>query len=647
MAANQAIFIILGVFAALLFALIIALFFVSRRSQKVMNSLLDLLMSPERAKIQGASRVVAEVMGREVERIEVGFGKISAVLEQHIMRAEALEKQLGMRNKELVAIADSAVKGTGKITDELEKQLSGFKKVIESKEWAKVENSAEDFQSHINELLNQIDNTVQESGQHAKTLQVAIDGWIESGKTLSGQMQADMELNTSQMNSMVLETDAMQQKLSDLSKSVAEGFAEVKREAVDYENLMTENDKLLGKQLDKMDAFSKQSKKLLTYQLNNLTSTANAVGSQIRLAEASIEKQEKGLTAAITNLMESSQTTEGYIKTIASEVSGLAGKFQIEIRDFATGIVGELNTVQGVATTTLSDTKQAAGAFSDSVRAMTEGVRETLMEMNAAHAQLTGQSAELVKMSTETAEQLKPLSELIEKYYSSLPELTRGSAEMTSQLSGEIESLDKRIRELGDAVQKSIAGMADSSLKLEHLSGQSRQQMIDLLSDYAKATDTMQTLNRQMAEARATAPMAAVAKVPEQRTQSANKAAAMNSGDFIKYSESIMEKLHELSVDLTRAVGAEIPAAVWNKYHAGDKTIFSKWFAKMLGAADKRRLRELFKNDAVFRSQATQFVRGFAKMMAGAEQTDNKDMVSATLLKTDLGQMYLALKANL
>ena len=97
-------------------------------------------------------------------------------------------------------------------------------------------------------------------------------------------------------------------------------------------------------------------------------------------------------------------------------------------------------------------------------------------------------------------------------------------------------------------------------------------------------------------------------------------------------------------MDLTRAIGADIPDSIWSKYHGGDKTIFSKWFAKMLNAADKRRVKDLFKADAVFRSQATQFVRSFAKMLAGAEYTDNKDMLSATLLKTDLGQMYMVLK---
>ncbi|MCL1892264.1 MAG: hypothetical protein FWF97_03190 [Alphaproteobacteria bacterium] len=635
-----------GIAGLLAVGAVAALFFVSRKSQKAMESMLLLLTRPERAKVQDAARVLQVIMSDEIQKIEASFKAMQDTLSDQIAQAAALEKDLGARNDALVELADDAAKKISQMSTRLENTAGGFQKVVSSKEWVQVEESCEQFQSRINELLSRIDSVSVDATQQAKVLQGHIDGWVESGKTLSQQLQSELESNTSQINSMVVESEAMQQKLTELSTSVAGGFADVKKEVADYENLMTANDKLLGKQLEKMDAFTKQSKKLLTSQLNNLTSTANAVGSQIRLAEASIEKREKGLTETITHLMESSQTTEGFIKTIASEVAGLSGKFQIEIRDFATGVVGELNTVHGVATTTLADTKTAAGAFSDSVRAMTEGVRETLIEMNAAHAQLTGQSQELVKVSSETTEQLRPLSELIEKYYSALPELTRGSAEMTSQLGGEIESLDTKIRELAIAVEKSILGIADSSLKLEHLSGQSRQQMIDLLSDYAKATDTMQTLNRQMTEARAAAPMAAVANHPSPRLRAAG-APAIPAGDFIKYTENIMEKLHELSVDLTRAVGAEIPAAVWNKYHSGDRTIFSKWFAKMLGAADKRKIRELFKNDAVFRSQATQFVRGFAKMMAGAEQTDNKEMVSATLLKTDLGQMYLALKSNL
>jgi len=118
----------------------------------------------------------------------------------------------------------------------------------------------------------------------------------------------------------------------------------------------------------------------------------------------------------------------------------------------------------------------------------------------------------------------------------------------------------------------------------------------------------------------------------------------ISNSDFIKQTENMIEKLHEQSVDLTKSVGAEVPDSVWKKYHAGDKTVFTKWFAKILAAADKKHVRNLLKSDTVFQSQAKQFVRSFAKMLSAAEQTDNKDNIIAILMRTELGQVYFILK---
>ena len=112
-------------------------------------------------------------------------------------------------------------------------------------------------------------------------------------------------------------------------------------------------------------------------------------------------------------------------------------------------------------------------------------------------------------------------------------------------------------------------------------------------------------------------------------------------------SDRIFEKLHEQSIDLTRATGVDIPDTIWKKYHDGDKAIFSKWLAKMLSAADKKQIREMLKRDSVFRSQSSQFVRSFDKVMTASESVDNADKVATALLKTDLGHIYTALKGNI
>ncbi|MDR1207257.1 MAG: hypothetical protein LBK26_02485 [Rickettsiales bacterium] len=644
MAADKIFLIVFIISSVLLVAGAIAMMLAARKSQRVTGSLLLLLTRPERAKVQDAARVLQVILAGEIEKIESNFKSMSDTLSAQVARAEDLRKELGEHNGQLVGTADEAARKILVMNQRLENMLGGFTKIVESHEWSELDSAADKFQNRINDLLNKVDSTAQDTIERTRGLQGHIDGWIESGKKMTAQLQTDMENNTSHMNSMVVESDAMREKLEALAKSVAEGFDGIKSGAGTYESTISENDRLLSAQIEKLEEWTNQSKQTLSAQINGLTNTANSVGAQIRLAEASIEKQEQKLKDTVSILSESAQNTEESVRNIVGEVSVLVGKFDTDIKDFAIGVVNELNTVQGVANTTLNETKTAAGAFASSVRTMAEGVRETLIEMNNAHTQLTGQSAELVKVSADTTAQLHPLSELIEKYYASLPDLSKSSADLSEQLSGEIASLDEKIRGLNDAMGQSIVGIADSTLKLDHLAGDSRQQMIDLMSDYAKAVDTMKTLTNQMAEARAAAPM----KAMNASVADAGKIESrITAQDFIASAGGLIERLHELSVDLTRSVGAEIPNAVWAKYHNGDKTIFSKWFAKMLNAADKRKVKELFRQDAVFRSQATQFVRGFAKMMAGAEQTDNREIITATLLKTDLGQMYMALRAYL
>ena len=204
-----------------------------------------------------------------------------------------------------------------------------------------------------------------------------------------------------------------------------------------------------------------------------------------------------------------------------------------------------------------------------------------------------------------------------------------------------VNGLNEKLNLMKTTVAESTDAISESAIKLEDLAGTSRQQMIDLMSDYAKAVNTMQTLNKQMMVARATAPMDAIKTAPSENF------GLVSSKDLLEQSEKMMEKLHEQSMDLTRATGAEIPDVIWKKYHSGEKDVFTRWLAKLLGATNKKTLRDTIKADAVFRSQATQFVRSFDKILNATKQADDADNLSATLINTDLGRVYIALKSNL
>ncbi|MCQ2599033.1 MAG: hypothetical protein MJ187_01495 [Alphaproteobacteria bacterium] len=629
-----------SVFAVLLAGTLVSLFWVSRRTQRVMESVLEIITRPGRAKVGDAARVFRTIMSDEITTIETLFKSMSDSLQGHIAAAEELKKSIKIQNEKLVGMADASVKQLSVMTQRLDNTVTGLNSVVMSNDWADALGAAERFSDTINMTLAKVDTTTQDTTEKISAIHNQIDSWISSSDVLGQHLKSAFETNENQMKELTAQSDVLRNQMETLNQSTASGFANVQSSATDYKSLMEQNNRLLTDQVNNMERLKRQ----LSAQVNALTNTSNLVGGQIRLAESSINKQDEKIQEIVTALINSGAATENAVRGISTELTGLTNRFNSEIKEFAADVVNELKNVSGTANVTLENTRKSAGAFSESVRAMATGVRETLIKMNEAHTQLTGQSQGLIKMSEETTAKLQPLSELIERYYATLPGVAHDSNEIAQNMERNITSLNEKIDSMKRSVSESAITVGESSAKLEDLAGQSRQQMIDLMSDYAKAVETMQTLNKQMMVARAAAPMDAIRTVPVPQTFGAT----ISSTDFLKQCERMFDKMHDQSYDLVMATGvsAKVPDMVWKKYHAGDKTVFSQWVAKVLANTDKKQLQSLLKNNSVFHSQATQFVRGFEKILAGAKKTENSDNLIVDILQKDLGKIYTSLKGN-
>ncbi len=638
---NQTLLIISLSLGFLLLVSLVCLFFISRKSQQVMHSLLEIMTHPEQAKIKDATRVLQTILKDEITKIDDNFKSMASSLENQIAHTEEIKHVLGEQNDKLVSTADEATKKIALMSQRLDNTIEGLDKIVASNGWAEVQHSTDNFSATMESLLNRITDTSTTATENATKVQDQIAQCIEQEQQISEQLQTHFTNNTEDMDKLTAAANALQQQLTDLSSSVTTGFENVTNASQNYDETMHQNDKLLSDYLTKMSEFTKRSGKELTRQVNTMTETANVVGANIRLAETSIDKQLRKLESAIDALNNSTTNTTESVRGLTNELSGLTNRFDSEIHEFSTGVVKEIKDVSGVANKTLENTKSAATEFADSVKSMGIGVRETLIEMNRAHAQLSGQSENLIKMSTETTEQLKPLSELIEKYYVALPDLAAGSRDMSENLNNIVNTLVEKINTMKTSIAESLENINNSSTQLGNLAGESRQQMIDLMSDYAKAVDAMQSLNKQMMVARASAPMDAIKVAPSAPFK------PISTKDFMNQTEKLFEKLYEQAVDLTRASNAEIPEIVWNKYNDGDTKIFAKWLVKMFNATDKKQIHELLRSDKIFNSQATQFVRNFEKILNGAEQTNDADKVKTALLKTDLGTIYTVIHKSI
>ena len=83
-----------GIISGLLLITLGVLFFVSRKTQKVMQSLLLIMTKPERAKIADATRVLSIILADEINKIEQSFQTMRDTLNAQIESANELKNTL-------------------------------------------------------------------------------------------------------------------------------------------------------------------------------------------------------------------------------------------------------------------------------------------------------------------------------------------------------------------------------------------------------------------------------------------------------------------------------------------------------------------------------------------------------------------------
>ena len=92
---NQTLLIIAISLGVLLFVNLICLFFISRKSQRVMHSLLEIMTHPEQAKIKDATLVLQTILKDEIDKIDNNFKIMASELQEQIRHTEEIKSALG------------------------------------------------------------------------------------------------------------------------------------------------------------------------------------------------------------------------------------------------------------------------------------------------------------------------------------------------------------------------------------------------------------------------------------------------------------------------------------------------------------------------------------------------------------------------
>ena len=116
-----------------------------------------------------------------------------------------------------------------------------------------------------------------------------------------------------------------------------------------------------------------------------------------------------------------------------------------------------------------------------------------------------------------------------------------------------------------------------------------------------------------------------------------------DSEAFARRAATLIDSLHNASIDVGRILSDEVDDRAWAAYLKGDRGVFTRKAVRLLSAGELRLVEQQVANDRDFAASVTRYVQDFEAMLRRASAEQEGGMMSVTLLSSDMGRLYTAL----
>lgn len=201
--------------------------------------------------------------------------------------------------------------------------------------------------------------------------------------------------------------------------------------------------------------------------------------------------------------------------------------------------------------------------------------------------------------------------------------LEHGSASTISEIAAKLGeesriALDKTMR----VRAAEAAGQLEQAAA--HAAGVSREAAIQLRDQLAKVNELAGNLENRVAHARQRA---------EERVDN----------DFARRVALITESLNSHSIDIAKALSADVADTAWAAYLRGDRGIFTRRAVSLIDSGEARAIAQLYENDPDFKGHVSRYIHDFEAMLRQMLSTRDGHALGVTILSSDMGKLYVTL----
>ncbi|MCY7271971.1 MAG: hypothetical protein LH485_07985 [Sphingomonas bacterium] len=116
-----------------------------------------------------------------------------------------------------------------------------------------------------------------------------------------------------------------------------------------------------------------------------------------------------------------------------------------------------------------------------------------------------------------------------------------------------------------------------------------------------------------------------------------------DSESFARRVSLLIDSMHSASIDVGKILSDETDDKAWSAYLKGDRGVFTRKAARLMGNAEARAIDAHYETDLEFQQSVNRYVHDFEAMLRRVTAERDGGAMAVTLMGSDMGKLYAAL----
>jgi chromosome segregation ATPase len=596
---------------------------------------------------------IADTANTTIEQVAKAGNDVETVLAQ-------LESTAQRSEQEISAVAETLADRSSSINEDigsLEKSIQAQNRVLET---------------HL-DTLEKVDGGIRHLAAETDNLLGRVGIVTEKSQILFETIGREIEMNTTVVSDLLGKNAG---RVQQLQRDIAHSATEVDASTERLVNRAGEIERAVAGSLSKLDELQQElasvkdgldrTSAASAERIGNVTSVMREQFSDMREnANRALERLEKvvaSITAGSNAVSSAGETAETGLKEALVLLQKNGHAFNEAIDAAMTGMQRAERVLTDEQENLGRTAEAAAIRFSRLGQELAHNSLDLTNTVVASVERLTGMSTTVDQNITSITGNLSQAEATVGSYLATIETLAERSDGVGETLKAQNQLLESNIVLLGSTIgsvqekaREAARTVTVETAELASMADKTRNNIgaiIDKLRDESRVLTETEADSRALA-GRATALLGEKAlELASAARQAATEAAVLREADakvrrdiFLNAAKAVLDGLQSLSVDLTRVLDKDVPEKAWKGLTRGEMPGFTKRLVSLRDHVPEGEIKNKFLVDSVFRSQVQAYMHQFESLLEQAMANDQGDILSSTLMSSDVGKIYYFLSS--